>query len=267
MAIFHRTSMHVDQMPVAFIGHGNPLNVVEAANIAEWRAWGVQLPTPKAILAVSAHWEDAPVSIGTTDRHNDLVYDFGGFPDFMYRLDYAAPGAPDLADRVEDVLHVHTDVARTDRGLDHGVWVPLIHLFPKADVPVLQISMPIAMSDGELYALGGELSPLRSEGVLILGTGNLTHNLREAFRADPDAPPPAYAVGFDAWAARALERRDHTALQAWTEAAPEALRSHPSAEHFRPLLVTAGAARGDEAGFPVEGFEMGIISRRSVQFA
>jgi 4,5-DOPA dioxygenase extradiol len=143
----------------------------------------------------------------------------------------------------------------------------LIHLFPKADVPVLQISMPIAMSDGELYALGGELSPLRSEGVLILGTGNLTHNLREAFRADPDAPPPAYAVGFDAWAARALERRDHTALQAWTEAAPEALRSHPSAEHFRPLLVTAGAARGDEAGFPVEGFEMGIISRRSVQFA
>lgn len=256
-----------NQMPVAFIGHGNPLNVVDEANFTGWRAWGTHLPKPKAILAVSAHWEETPVSIGTTARHDELVYDFSGFPSFMYDLDYPAPGAPDLADRVEGLLEGRTNVARTNRGLDHGIWVPMIHLFPKADVPVLQISMPIAMSEAELYSLGGELSPLRSEGVLILGTGNLTHNLREAFRADPTTPPPEYAARFDAWAARALETQDHTALQAWTEEAPEALRSHPSAEHFRPVLVAAGAARSSDAGFPIEGFEMGMISRRSVQFA
>ena len=253
-------------MPVGFIGHGNPMNVVDDKHAAEWRVWGAHLPRPRAVLAVSAHWEDVPVSLGTTGRHTDLVYDFYGFPSFMYDLHYPAPGAPDVADRVETLLDGHTPMQRTDRGLDHGVWVPLIHLFPDADVPVLEISMPMNMNEEELYALGGELSALRDEGVLILGTGNLTHNLREAFRADPDGPPPRYAESFDRWTAGALERRDHRALQAWREEAPEALRSHPSEEHYRPLLVVAGAARSDDVVFPIEGFEMSLISRRSVQF-
>ena len=254
-----------DLMPVGFIGHGSPMNVVDEPNYAPWRVWGAHLPTPTAILAVSAHWEDTPVSLGTTASHSDLVYDFYGFPEFMYRLGYQAPGAPALADRVTTLLDGY-DVRRTERGLDHGVWVPLMHLFPEADIPVLQISMPIAMSEAELFDLGGELSPLRSEGVLILGTGNLTHNLREAFVADPDAPPPEYAATFDEWAASALRRRDHAALQSWRDEAPDAFRSHPSAEHFRPILVAAGAARADDAVFPIEGFELGLISRRSVQF-
>ncbi len=255
-----------DRMPVAFIGHGSPMNALDRSHFTEWRDWGTALPRPKAVLVVSAHWEDTPVSIGSTTRHNKLVYDFYGFPDHMYDLKYPAPGAPGVADRIESLLSPHLTIQRTDRGLDHGGWVPLMHLLPQADVPVLQISMPMTMTEEELFLLGRELSPLRDEGVLILGTGNLTHNLREAFRADPSGPPPEYAVAFDSWVAASLINGDSKALQSWQDEAPEAFRSHPSAEHYRPILVTAGAAASADVGFPIEGFELGLISRRSVHF-
>ena len=181
-----------------------------------------------------------------------------------YRLRYPAPGAPDLADRVETLLSANLPVARADRPVDHGAWVPLIHLFPEADVPVLQISMPMRMSEEQLYELGGELSPLRDEGVFILATGNLVHDLNHANLAE-DPEPPVYVREFDAWVAGALERRDDRALENWLEAAPDPLHAHPSAEHYRPVLVAAGAARGNTARFPVEGFEHGTIARRCVQ--
>jgi 4,5-DOPA dioxygenase extradiol len=252
------------RMPVGFIGHGNPLNVAMEDRSAPWRAWGRSLPTPKAVLAVSAHWEDTPVTIGRTRTHDELLYDFWGFPEFMYRLRYPAPGAPHLADRVEDLLGPHVAVARADRPIDHSAWVQLIHVFPEADVPVLQISMPMTMTEPELQALGSELSPLRDEGVFILATGNLVHDLRHAVLGG-DVPPPDYAVAFDSWVATALERRDDRAIQDWRHAAPTPLLSHPSAEHYRPVLVAVGAARGDAARFPTEGFEHGTISRRSVE--
>ncbi len=254
----------VERMPVGFVGHGNPLNVVMKERAEPWREWARSLPRPKAVLAVSAHWEDAPVTIGRTRVHDELLYDFYGFPEFMYRLGYPAPGAPELADRVERLLSPHMPVVRGDRPIDHGAWVPLIHMFPEADVPVLQISMPMHMSEQQLYELGGELSPLRNEGVFILATGNLVHNLRHANFME-DTAPPAYAASFDRWVATALERRDDRALENWMEAAPDPLRAHPSAEHYRPVLVAAGAARADTARFPVEGFEHGTIARRCVQ--
>ncbi|HEU4528798.1 MAG TPA: class III extradiol ring-cleavage dioxygenase, partial [Actinomycetota bacterium] len=173
------------------------------------------------------------------------------------------PGAPALADRVEALLAPHLPVARADRPIDHGAWCPLVHLFPQADVPVLQLSMPMQMTERALVELGAELSPLRDEGVFILATGNLVHDLRHANLAE-DPEPPAYARAFDAWVATALDRRDAGALESWGEAAPDPLLSHPSAEHYRPILVAAGAARGAEARFPVEGFEHGTISRRCV---
>lgn len=252
------------RMPVGFIGHGNPLNVVMRKRAEPWRRWGRSLPRPKAVLAISAHWEDTPVTIGRTRDHEELLYDFWGFPELMYRLRYPAPGAPGLADRVEGLLSPHLPVARAEhRSIDHGAWVPLVHLFPQADVPVLQISMPMTMSEHALFELGGELSPLRDEGVLILATGNLVHDLRHAdLIGDPE--PPAHARAFDDWVTAALSRRDDRALEGWMEAAPDPLRNHPSAEHYRPLLVAAGAARGETARFPVEGFEHGTISRRSV---
>jgi 4,5-DOPA dioxygenase extradiol len=137
-------------------------------------------------------------------------------------------------------------------------------VFPEADVPVLQLSMPMAMREAELMALGAELSPLRDEGVFLLATGNLVHDLRHAVLAG-DVPPPDHAVAFDAWVATALERHDDGAMRDWRHAAPEPLRNHPSAEHYRPVLVALGAARGDAARFPVEGFEHGTIARRSVE--
>ena len=253
-------------MPVGFIGHGNPLNVATEERSAPWRAWARSLPAPKAILTVSAHWEDTPVTIGRTRSHDELLYDFWGFPEFMYRLRYPAPGAPDLADRVERLLVPHVAVARSDRPIDHGAWVPLIHLYPQADVPVLQISMPMTMTEDQLSALGAELSPLRDQGVFILATGNLVHDLRHADLSG-DVPPPDYAVAFDAWVATSLERRDDRAIESWRDAAPDPLLNHPSAEHYRPVLVAIGAARGDHARFPVEGFEHGTIARRCVQLS
>jgi 4,5-DOPA dioxygenase extradiol len=251
-------------MPVGFIGHGNPLNVAMRDRAEPWQRWGRTLPKPKAVLTISAHWEDAPVTIGRTREHDELLYDYWGFPEFMYRLRYPAPGAPALADRVEQLLSPHLPVARAEhRPIDHGAFVPLIHLFPEADVPVLEISMPMDMTGERLYQLGGELAPLRDEGVFVLGTGNLVHDLRHATLSE-DPEPPAYATAFDRWVATALERRDDRALEEWMEVAPDPLRNHPSAEHYRPLLVVAGAARGETARFPVEGFEHGTISRRSV---
>lgn len=256
--------MTTHRMPVGFVGHGNPLNVAMEERYAPWRAWGQSLPAPSAVLAVSAHWEAAPVTIGRTADHDRLLYDFFGFPEWMYRLRYPAPGAPALADRVESLLSPHLAVARSDRLLDHGVWAPLIHLFPAADVPVLQISMPMTMSEEELVELGRELSVLRDEGVFVLGTGNVVHNLREVNWVSDE--PTGYAVEFDGWVAATLRRRDLTGLRAWMEEAPDPLRNHPSAEHFRPLLVAAGAAGSDGPRFPVEGFEHATIARRSVQF-
>jgi len=253
------------RMPVGFIGHGNPLSIADPTRTAPWIAWAQQLPRPKSILVVSAHWEDTPVTIGATTTHEDLLYDFWGFPDFMYDLQYPAPGAPGLADRVESLLESSVSVQRSERPLDHGAWIPLMRMWPEADTPILQISMPIEMDEEHLFDLGGDLAALRDEGVFILGTGNLVHDLRGAdLRSDPT--PPAHVSAFDAWVARALKRRDDDALLRWRERAPEPLRSHPSAEHYRPILVAAGAARGDSARFSVEGFEHGTISRRSVQF-
>lgn len=255
----------MQRLPIGFIGHGNPLNVLDPDRSAPWAAWGRSLPRPEAILAVSAHWEDVPVTIGRTTRHTELLYDFYGFPQQLYELQYPAPGAPGVAERIETLLGSHIAVERDEtRNLDHGAWVPLMHIFPEAGVPVVEISMPMNLTESELYALGGELSPLRDEGVFILATGNLVHDLR-AMAWDGDPAPPDYVSAFDAWVTRALEHNDHAALQDWMNSAPSPLRSHPSAEHYRPIVFAAGAAVGDSARFPVTGFEHGTISRRSVQ--
>jgi 4,5-DOPA dioxygenase extradiol len=255
-----------ERLPVGFVGHGNPLNVAMPRRAEPWQRWGRSLPRPRAVLVISAHWEDTPVTIGRTRPHDELLYDYWGFPAFMYRLRYPAPGAPELADRVEALLSPGMPVVRNeDRPVDHGAFVPLIHLFPQADVPVLQISMPMHLRERDLYELGSELAPLRDEGVFILGTGNLVHDLRHANLGE-DVAPPDYVTEFDRWVATALERRDDRSLVDWMDTAPDPLRNHPSAEHYRPLVVVAGAARDERARFPVEGFEHGTISRRSVLF-
>lgn len=251
-------------MPVVFVAHGAPLVAIEDARGGPLVAWGRQLPRPTSVLALSAHWE-ASLSLGSVERHDVLVYDFGrGLPEALFSVRWPAPGAPSLAARVRDLL-AHRAPRQTDRGLDHGAWTVLMRLFPEADVPTLQLSVPREATEQDLIELGRQLAPLRDEGVLILGSGNLVHNLSTLDVTDTQ-PAPDWAVAFDRWVTEATERRDLDALAAWMERAPHPRLAHPTPEHFRPFLICVGAAIGDPVSWPVTGFEHGSTSRRSAQF-
>ncbi len=255
--------MTTSRMPAIFIGHGAPPLVDFPDWVASLSAWGKALPRPRAILMVSAHWEGAPVTIGAT-RTVPLVYDFYNFPERYYQTKYPAPGAPELADRVRTLLGDAGErtVDEPERGLDHGAYVPLLAMYPQADVPVLQISMP-TLDPARLHQLGKQLAPLRDEGVLVAGSGFVTHNLRAGF----GDTTPAWASEYDAWTKETLTRRDDDALIDFMARAPAARMAHPRTEHFVPLVLAAGAADGGETPtYPVDGFWFGNFSKRSVQF-
>ena len=253
------------QMPVIFAAHGAPVLLDDTLWMAELATWAKAMPKPKAILMISAHWEQRPTTLGATQTL-PLVYDFYGFPERYYQTKYAAPGAPDLAARVRELLGAKRIACADDpaRGLDHGAYVPLVAMYPGADVPVLQISMP-ALDPALLFALGQALAPLRAEGVLVFGSGFLTHNMRFAFRPGI----PAWAHDFDDWVADALARFDVDALVDFRAQAPAVSLALPTWEHYAPLLVAAGAVGGGspKTTFPITGFWMeGAFTRRSVQF-
>jgi 4,5-DOPA dioxygenase extradiol len=195
-----------DPMPVLYLSHGAPPLADDTRWTAELAAWSAELPRPRNILMVSAHWESAPIAVSSTSGTTPLVYDFWGFPQKYYEVTYAAPGAPDLATSVAGLLagageHLHQD---PDRGLDHGAYVPLVEMFPEADIPVLQLSMP-TLDPQRLFALGRRLAPLRDEGTLIVGSGFTTHNLRWFNpRAGADGTPPTPSSEFDHWAAETM---------------------------------------------------------------
>ena len=224
------------------------------------------MPRPKSVLMLSAHWEQRPVTLGAT-RTVHLVYDFYGFPEEYYRVTYPAPGAPALAARVRELLGTTQPAADApERGLDHGAYVPLVAMYPGADVPVLQVSLP-TLDPAALLATGRALAPLRREGVLIVGSGFLTHNLR-ALDPRPDAGTPSWAAEFDAWAAGVLARKDVDALLDYRSRAPGVRQALPTQEHFVPVIVATGAAVDEKSDvkFPITGFDSGSLTRRSVQF-
>ncbi len=253
-------------MPVVFVAHGAPTLATDPVKGAELARWGASLPTPDAILVVSAHWEQTPPHTGAEDTR-ELIYDFYGFPKALYALKYTAPGAPELAAEVRELLDGSGAGRAADRGWDHGVWVPLLHLFPAAKTPVLQLSLPSGFAPQEIYALGHALAALRHRGVLIMASGVLVHNLRTIDYHERE-PVPEWARNFDTWCARCLEEEDHQALMNFHRASPGFDQAHPTPEHFTPILVAAGAAGVDHAPatFPVTGFEYGSLSRRCVQF-
>jgi 4,5-DOPA dioxygenase extradiol len=253
------------RMPSIFLAHGSPILLTDRPWMSELNLWASKLPRPKAILMLSAHWLDRPVTLGATTPV-PLVYDFSGFPDEFYRTEYPAPGAPALAARVRALLGPGQTVDEPKRGLDHGAYVPLVAMYPMADVPVLQASLP-SLEPPELLALGKKLAPLRDEGVLIVGSGFLTHNLRR-MSFDPGAPTPEWAAEFDAWTADALARRDVDALMKYRETAPGVRESLPTHEHFVPVIVALGAALDDApaVSFPITGWAYGSGTKRSVQF-
>jgi 4,5-DOPA dioxygenase extradiol len=253
-------------MPAIFLAHGAPPLLDMPSWVRELGDWARALPRPKSILMLSAHWEARPATLGAT-RPVPLVHDFYGFPEKYYEQRYPAPGAPELAARVEALLEAalgRGQVARSDRGLDHGAYVPLVAMYPAADVPVLQLSLP-SLDARELFALGKALAPLRDEGVLIVGSGFLTHDLR---RLDWGAAPttPSWTQEFDAWCAQRLTARDVDALIGFELHAPAARLALPTTEHFVPLLVALGAAADEtHVSFPITGFWLGSLTRRSVQ--
>lgn len=200
---------------------------------------------------------------GETATHDQLIYDFYGFPETLYKLQYPAPGAPWLTDVVQEVLG--ETIPQRSRGLDHGVWIPFLHMWPDANVPILQLSLPSGFSNQQLFELGQRMIPLREKGVAIVGCGTLSHNLNEGLRIGYTSTPD-WVKAFDQWTTQALEQ-DRERLLQWEIEAPYAERNHPTPEHFRPLLITAGAATEQDAlAYPIEGFDMGVFSKRSVQF-
>jgi 4,5-DOPA dioxygenase extradiol len=252
------------RMPAIYLSHGAPPLADDRLWTAQLAAWSADLPRPKAILVVSAHWEDAPLTLGATTAV-PLVYDFGGFPQRYYQVTYRAPGAPDLADRVRALVGTPVHDA-PDRGLDHGAYVPLVEMYPGADIPVLQISMP-SLDPRGLYDLGRRLAPLRDEGVLIIGSGFFTHNLRGIDPSLSTEQAPAWSKEFDAWGREALAAHDVDGLLDFLHKAPSGRMAHPRTEHFAPLFVTLGAAEHDlgTQRQVIDGFWYGL-AKRSVQF-
>lgn len=251
-------------LPTLFISHGSPMHALAAGRAgAAWAALGRDLPRPKAVLIASAHWESEWPML-TTGVRPETIHDFAGFPAVLYDLRYAAAGAPAVAERAIDLLRAAGITANGNgcRGLDHGAWVPLLHMYPQADVPVVQISLQPQLGTAHHLRLGAALAPLRDEGVLIIGSGHLTHNLREWFASarrqrmepvDGDAAP--YVREFGSWIDEVLRGDARERLARWTELAPHARRAHPTDEHFLPLplaLAAAGAAPR------VERYDLGV---------
>ena len=232
------------RMPALFVGHGSPMNALEDnALTRSWIALGERLPRPKAILCVSAHWETKGVLITAAEKPR-TIHDFYGFPQALYDMTYPAPGDPALAKALEARLAPFRARADLDGwGLDHGAWSVLKFLFPKADVPVLQLSMDLRRTPAEHYAIGQALAPLRDEGILILGSGNIVHNLR---LFNPNAPTPDWSKAFDAEVGRRILAHDHAGLVDHLEIGPEARLAVPEPDHFLPLLYVLGTQGADE---------------------
>ncbi|MEV1008844.1 class III extradiol ring-cleavage dioxygenase [Streptomyces sp. NPDC049881] len=254
-------------LPALYLSHGAPPLFDDGPWIDALFAWAQSLPKPRAVLIVSAHWETAPPTLSAPAAHTPLVYDFGGFHPRYYRMRYDTPDASALARRVAatmpDAEPVHQHPAR---GLDHGAWVPLMAMYPLADIPVLQLSLP-THDPARLLDLGRRLGPLREEGVLVVGSGFMVHGLpfltREMLTG---RTVPGWGTDFDAWAADAVTRGDLDELSAWTDRAPGMPYAHPTPDHFLPLFVTLGAA-GDAprpARSVIDGHMMGL-SRRSFE--
>jgi 4,5-DOPA dioxygenase extradiol len=255
-------------MPALYIGHGAPPLLDDPVWSAQLVAWAGDLPRPKAILIVSAHWESAPVMLSATAPGTPLVYDFGGFERRFYEMTYPTPDASALARRVAAMMPAREPVHQhPSRGLDHGAWVPLKLMYPAGDIPVLQMSLP-TQDPYRLLELGRRLRPLREEGVLVIGSGFLTHGLPFLTEFRVDAPAPGWSREFDTWAAEALARGDVDELASYRSRAPGMPYAHPTVEHFTPLFVTLGAATDPESPSDqrIDGFWTGL-AKRSLQVA
>jgi 4,5-DOPA dioxygenase extradiol len=261
-----RDKQHTERMPVLFVGHGSPMNAIEENRFTTaWRDVAARLTRPRAILCVSAHWETEGTFV-TSMSVPRTIHDFYGFPDELYRVSYPAPGSPELAETVCGL--VRTRSVRPDDafawGLDHGAWAVLRRMYPAADIPVVQLSLDRTGAPRVHYELASELQPLRDEGVLILGSGNLVHNLR-MLQWDAERPYP-WAVEFDRMAKELILSGEHDRLVDYPGLGEAGRLAIPTNEHFLPLLYALALRKpGDGVDFFAEGMVYGSISMRSLQ--
>jgi 4,5-DOPA dioxygenase extradiol len=254
-------------MPAVFVGHGNPLNAVEKNRYSDaWRSLAEVIPKPRAILAISAHWY-VPGTRVTMNEWPGTIHDFGGFPQALYSIVYPAPGAPELARQVSGLLAPASVQLDAGWGLDHGTWSVLVHMYPDADVPVVQLAIDEMLTPQEHYVLARRLASLREEGVLLLGSGNVVHNLRCYAWDRRPVEPQDWAVRFETRLRKIVRSREIETAVNYEALGQDAKLSAPTPEHFLPLLyILAQSNDGDPISFPVEGFDGGTVSMLAIRF-
>jgi len=253
-------------LPAIFLGHGNPLNALRHNDYTKaWRQLGRDIPTPSAVLAISAHWyvSETAVTISTAPR---TIHDFGGFPPELYKIQYAAPGDPELARRVQQLLAPLAVNLNDSWGLDHGTWSVLLHVYPDANIPIVQLSIDMTQPAAFHYDIGKKLAALRNENILIVGSGNLVHNLRAYAWDGQPREPYDWAVRFENTAKELMLEGDHKALIDYVSLGSDATRSIPTPDHYLPLLYVLGTQKTNEpVQFPIAGMDGGSISMLAVQ--
>jgi len=256
----------VSRLPSVFVSHGSPMHALQPGPAGEaWAALGRRLGRPRAILVASAHWDtDRPMLTGAA--RPPTIHDFYGFPEPLYRLRYPAPGAPDVAQRAKELLFGKGFPAGIDaqRGLDHGAWSPLLYMYPQADVPVVQLSLQTALGPKHHFEVGKALKALQDENVLVIGSGHLTHNLRDWARGQGE--PAAYVPEFQDWVKRELDRGDFETLAAYRSLSPHGVRAHPTDEHFLPLFVALGAGAEGKAERVYDAIDSGVLAMDAYVF-
>lgn len=264
------SSQPVQRMPSLFVGHGSPMNALDSnAFTHTLQQWGKDIGRPTAILVVSAHWLTPHETRVAVQARPKTIHDFGGFPQALFDMQYPAPGAPELARQAASLLAARGAKPSEDWGLDHGAWTVLHHMYPKADIPVFQVSIDYAQGGAYHLAVGKELSALRDQGVLVLASGNVVHNLRHVDMQAADAAMASrpWAQSFDAAVKSALLANDGRALAAYEHLDAGAQLAVQTPDHYWPLLYAMGAARDGEAPrFVYEGFQLGTLSMRCVQW-
>ena len=253
-------------MPAIFFGHGNPMNALSKNTYTDgWASIGNSIPRPKAVLAISAHWY-IPACAVTANSAPQTIHDFGGFPKELYQVKYPAPGSPELARRVKDLLAPVSAALDENWGMDHGTWVVLRHVFPGADIPIVQLSIDERQPPQFHYEIGQSLALLREEGVLIIGSGNIVHNLHTYAWGNPKTHSFDWAVRFEKNARELLLKGDDTLLIAYEKLGRDAMLSIPTPEHYLPLLYVLGLRKKNERiSFPVQGIDGGSVSMLTIQ--
>ena len=253
-------------MPAIFFGHGNPMNALQQNDWSNgWAEIGKSIPRPRAIVCVSAHWY-LPATLVSAMTQPRTIHDFGGFPRELYRVEYRAPGAPDLAQEINELLRPLNVELDQSWGLDHGTWSVLVHVYPEADVPVVQLSIDETQPAAFHFELGKRLASLRDDGILIMGSGNLVHNLHAYAWGRHTPEPYDWAVRFEETAKQLMSASDFTPLIDYESLGRDAVLSIPTPDHYLPLLYVLGTKRGDETiSFPVNGVDGGSVSMLTVQ--